>query len=51
MVDLDAARTGVSHERGTLSRIVELASAAGVRVQTGGGIRSEGRRPTSSPLG
>lgn len=41
VVDLDAARTGVSHERGALTRIVELASAAGVRVQTGGGIRSE----------
>ena len=42
VVDLEAARTGVSHERGALQRIVELASAAGVRVQTGGGIRSEG---------
>jgi phosphoribosylformimino-5-aminoimidazole carboxamide ribotide isomerase len=41
VVDLDAARTGVSHERGALRRIVELAAAAGVRVQTGGGIRSE----------
>jgi phosphoribosylformimino-5-aminoimidazole carboxamide ribotide isomerase len=41
VVDLDAARTGVSHERGALTRIVALASAAGVRVQTGGGIRSE----------
>jgi phosphoribosylformimino-5-aminoimidazole carboxamide ribotide isomerase len=41
VVDLEAARTGVSHERGALSQIVQLASAAGVRVQTGGGIRSE----------
>ncbi len=41
VVDLDAARTGVSHERGALIRIVELAAAAGVRVQTGGGIRTE----------
>jgi phosphoribosylformimino-5-aminoimidazole carboxamide ribotide isomerase len=41
VVDLDAARTGVAHERGALIRIVELASAAGVRVQTGGGIRTE----------
>ncbi len=41
VVDLDAARTGVPHERGALTRIVELASAAGVRVQTGGGVRSE----------
>ena len=30
-----------AHERGALSRIVRLASAAGVRVQIGGGIRSE----------
>jgi phosphoribosylformimino-5-aminoimidazole carboxamide ribotide isomerase len=47
VVDLNAARTGVPHERATLGRIVELANAAGtesapaVRVQTGGGIRSE----------
>jgi phosphoribosylformimino-5-aminoimidazole carboxamide ribotide isomerase len=43
VVDLDAARTGVPHERATLARIVELAGSAGtVRVQTGGGIRTEG---------
>ncbi len=47
VVDLDAARTGVPHERKTLARIVELASGAGgaggagVKVQTGGGIRRE----------
>jgi phosphoribosylformimino-5-aminoimidazole carboxamide ribotide isomerase len=41
VVDLNAARTGVPHERETLGRIAELAASAGVRVQTGGGIRSE----------
>ena len=50
VVDLNAARTGVPHERETLARIVELAGAGagagngngtGVRVQTGGGIRTE----------
>ncbi len=53
VVDLNAARTGVPHERETLGRIVELAgrvggagrtgaaSAPGVNVQTGGGIRTE----------
>ena len=47
VVDLNAARTGVPHERATLARIVALAGAgererAGrVRVQTGGGIRTE----------
>jgi phosphoribosylformimino-5-aminoimidazole carboxamide ribotide isomerase len=50
VVDLNAARTGVPHERETLARIVELAGAgagdeagdrAGVKVQTGGGIRTE----------
>ncbi len=41
VVDLDAARTGVSHEHGALTRILALASPAGVRVQTGGGIRTE----------
>ncbi len=47
VVDLNAARTGVPHERETLARIVELAGrtggagAVGVRVQTGGGIRTE----------
>ncbi len=41
VVDLDAARTGVPHERETLGRIVELAARSSVRVQTGGGIRRE----------
>ncbi len=39
VVDLDAARTGVPHERAMLARIVEVAGPA--RVQTGGGIRTE----------
>ncbi len=38
VVDLSAARTGVSHERATLARMVELADGE-VKVQTGGGIR------------
>jgi phosphoribosylformimino-5-aminoimidazole carboxamide ribotide isomerase len=46
VVDLNAARTGVPHERATLARIVELAgsagAAAGIKVQSGGGIRTEG---------
>ena len=41
VVDLDAARTGVPHERAALHEIVRLAGEASVRVQTGGGIRSE----------
>ena len=44
VVDLDAARTGVPHERDTLARIVKLARAgagAGIKVQAGGGIRTE----------
>jgi phosphoribosylformimino-5-aminoimidazole carboxamide ribotide isomerase len=41
VVDLNAARTGVPHERGTLGRIVERATAGGASVQTGGGIRTE----------
>jgi phosphoribosylformimino-5-aminoimidazole carboxamide ribotide isomerase len=41
VVDLDGARTGVPRERGTLGQIVRLARDAGVRVQAGGGIRSE----------
>ncbi|MGA2303343.1 MAG: HisA/HisF-related TIM barrel protein [Acidimicrobiales bacterium] len=46
VVDLDAARTGVPHERATLGRIVALAGAGAgagtaVKVQTGGGIRTE----------
>jgi phosphoribosylformimino-5-aminoimidazole carboxamide ribotide isomerase len=39
VVDLNAARTGVPHERAMLARIVEVAGRA--RVQTGGGIRTE----------
>src|SRR5208283_1141657 len=34
-------RTGVPHERAALAEIVRLASAASVRVQAGGGVRSE----------
>jgi phosphoribosylformimino-5-aminoimidazole carboxamide ribotide isomerase len=45
VVDLNAARTGVPHERATLARIVELArdnpARELVKVQTGGGIRTE----------
>jgi phosphoribosylformimino-5-aminoimidazole carboxamide ribotide isomerase len=48
VVDLNAARTGVPHERETLGKIVGLAAAGGtagaagaVKVQTGGGIRTE----------
>lgn len=41
VVDLDAARTGVPHERVALGEIVRLASQSAVRVQAGGGIRSD----------
>jgi phosphoribosylformimino-5-aminoimidazole carboxamide ribotide isomerase len=44
VVDLNAARTGVPHERAVLAQIVRLAASgggAGVKVQTGGGIRTE----------
>jgi phosphoribosylformimino-5-aminoimidazole carboxamide ribotide isomerase len=41
VVDLDAARTGVPHEREALSEIVKLATASAVQVQAGGGIRSD----------
>ena len=41
VVDLDAARTGVPHERAVLREIVDLATAASVDVQAGGGIRTE----------
>jgi phosphoribosylformimino-5-aminoimidazole carboxamide ribotide isomerase len=37
VVDLNAARTGVAHERGALTSIVAL----GTPVQTGGGIRTD----------
>ena len=41
IVDLDAARTGVPHERDVLARIIELTREAGVSMEFGGGIRSE----------
>ena len=41
VVDLDAARTGVAHERAALREIVRLATAWSVSVQAGGGIRTE----------
>ncbi|HEX4161244.1 MAG TPA: 1-(5-phosphoribosyl)-5-[(5-phosphoribosylamino)methylideneamino] imidazole-4-carboxamide isomerase [Acidimicrobiales bacterium] len=41
VVDLDAARTGVQHERAALGEIVKLAAQSGVQVQAGGGIRSD----------
>jgi phosphoribosylformimino-5-aminoimidazole carboxamide ribotide isomerase len=46
VVDLNAARTGVQHERATVRRIVVLAEAGDgketqIKVQTGGGIRTE----------
>ena len=40
VVDLEAARTGVRHERAALSDIVRLTAASSVRVQVGGGIRT-----------
>ena len=41
VVDLDAARTGVPHERAALAEIVGLAARSSVQVQAGGGIRSD----------
>ena len=41
VVDLDAARTGVPHERAALKEIVALAARSSVQVQAGGGIRSD----------
>jgi phosphoribosylformimino-5-aminoimidazole carboxamide ribotide isomerase len=41
VVDLDAARTGVPHQRDLVREIAALASAAGVQVQCGGGVRTE----------
>lgn len=41
VVDLDAARTGVPHERVALAEIVRLAAQSAVQVQAGGGIRSD----------
>ena len=40
IVDLEAARTGVWHERAALEELVRLAAASSVRVQAGGGIRT-----------
>ena len=41
VVDLDAARTGVPHERAVLDEIVRLAADAAVCVEAGGGVRTE----------
>lgn len=41
VVDLDAARTGVPHERAALAEIVNLAARSSVQVQAGGGIRTD----------
>ena len=41
VVDLDAARTGVQHEGAALAEIVRLAADASVRVEAGGGVRSD----------
>jgi phosphoribosylformimino-5-aminoimidazole carboxamide ribotide isomerase len=41
VVDLNAARTGVPHERAMLGKIAAFVTPAGVSVQAGGGIRSE----------
>ena len=41
VVDLDAARTGVPHERAVLDEIVRLAVDASVCVEAGGGVRTE----------
>jgi len=41
VVDLEAARTGVPHERDMVRRIVEAAAGSGTRVQCGGGVRAE----------
>ncbi|HET9078633.1 MAG TPA: 1-(5-phosphoribosyl)-5-[(5-phosphoribosylamino)methylideneamino]imidazole-4-carboxamide isomerase [Acidimicrobiales bacterium] len=40
VVDLDAARTGEAANRPAVARIAAAVAAAGVRVQTGGGVRS-----------
>jgi phosphoribosylformimino-5-aminoimidazole carboxamide ribotide isomerase len=41
VVDLEAARTGVPHERAALGEIVKLAAPSAVQVQAGGGIRTD----------
>lgn len=40
VVDLDAARTGEAANRPVVARVAAAVAAAGVRVQTGGGVRS-----------
>jgi phosphoribosylformimino-5-aminoimidazole carboxamide ribotide isomerase len=40
VVDLEAARTGLWHERAALGEILRMATAASVSVQAGGGIRT-----------
>ncbi len=40
VVDLDAARTGEAANRPVVARIAAAVAGAGVRVQTGGGVRS-----------
>ncbi len=42
VVDLDAARTGEPTNRPTVLALARLAAAHGVRVESGGGIRTEG---------
>jgi phosphoribosylformimino-5-aminoimidazole carboxamide ribotide isomerase len=41
VVDLNAARTGVPHERAIVREIVAVAATGGVQVQCGGGVRTE----------
>jgi phosphoribosylformimino-5-aminoimidazole carboxamide ribotide isomerase len=41
VVDLDAARTGVPHQRDIIGAIAALAGEAGVHVQCGGGVRTQ----------
>ena len=41
VVDLDAARTGVPHERAALAEIVRLAARSASRCRAGGGVRAE----------
>ncbi|HEY1831063.1 MAG TPA: HisA/HisF-related TIM barrel protein [Acidimicrobiales bacterium] len=40
VVDLDAARTGVPHQREVVAAIAALAAEVGVPVQSGGGVRT-----------
>jgi phosphoribosylformimino-5-aminoimidazole carboxamide ribotide isomerase len=41
VVDLDAARTGMAHERALVREIVGVAATTGAQVQCGGGVRTE----------